>query len=89
MLLRLGTVYTEPGAFVEDNMDGLNFHPDPVGVVNMGTEGRYVLRYEATDRAGNKAHSQNRTVEVRLICDGTKLRWHNRFGWSWQAAVKA
>ena len=40
------------GAIVDDNVDGLKFHTSPIGVLNTGTDGSYVLRYEATDRAG-------------------------------------
>ncbi len=57
-----GTVWSDPGAIVEDACDGA-LTPQIIGTVNTAAKGDYTLMYEAEDAAGNLA-SVKRTVTV-------------------------
>ena len=60
-----GMTYTEPGYTAIDNIDGnVTGMVVVTGMVDANTEGMYVLHYDITDRAGNAATTQNRTVTV-------------------------
>ena len=60
-----GTAYAEPGYAAIDNIDGnVTGMVVVTGTVDADTEGTYVLHYDITDRAGNAAITQNRTVTV-------------------------
>ena len=60
-----GTAYAEPGYAATDNIDGnVTGMVVVTGTVDTNVEGTYVLHYDITDRAGNAAITQNRTVTV-------------------------
>jgi PKD repeat protein len=62
--LMVGDTYTELGAVATDNVDGT----DPVvisgDVVNTAVASTYIVKYDATDAAGNKAVEVTRTIIV-------------------------
>ncbi|MCW8831168.1 MAG: DUF5011 domain-containing protein, partial [Gammaproteobacteria bacterium] len=61
--LELGSTYVDAGAIAVDNIDGAI----PVSVsnpVNVNLVGSYVIRYDATDAAGNRADQVTRMVNV-------------------------
>ena len=60
-----GMIYTEPGYIAIDNIDGnVTSRVVVTGTVDVNMEGTYTLSYDITDRAGNAATTQNRTVTV-------------------------
>lgn len=70
--LKYGTVFTDPGVNVTDNVDtGLTaqvtYTKDDVSVSGIDTNvpGTYVIHYNATDAAGNHAATVTRTVIVK------------------------
>ncbi|MEN1967406.1 immunoglobulin-like domain-containing protein [Lentibacillus sp. N15] len=64
MNLTVGEEYVEPGATVEDDVEG-NLTDDVriSGEVDMSTAGMYVVTYKVSDAAGNEA-TKRRTVNV-------------------------
>lgn len=62
MTLRVGEVFTEPGAKAFDENDGW-VQVETSGEVNSAVPGTYVIFYSATDAAGNTAEAL-RSVEV-------------------------
>jgi hypothetical protein len=69
MTINLGAEYDEDGAIAEDNIDGIltPFLEDSgtVDAVDTSKEGTYVITYDVTDSAGNKAVQVTRTVIVK------------------------
>ncbi|MFF2909309.1 S-layer homology domain-containing protein [Paenibacillus sp. NPDC057934] len=70
--VKYGSVFTDPGVIVTDNVDtGLaaqvTYSMNDISLPGIDTSvpGTYVLRYNATDTAGNKAVEVKRTVTVR------------------------
>ena len=60
-----GMTYIEPGYTAIDNIDGnVTGMVVVTGMVDASVEGTYTLHYDITDRAGNAATTQNRTVTV-------------------------
>lgn len=73
MTVQCGALFVDPGATAEDDVDGnitgiivktITFEGDPVGAVNTGVLGTYVILYEVSDNAGQVATPVTRTVEV-------------------------
>ena len=77
--LALGEKYVEPGVKVVDNIDGesvlttsktielYNINDQLVGTVDAvdtAIAGKYVLTYQATDKAGNISNEVKRTIEI-------------------------
>lgn len=61
----VGSNYIDPGAIVEDNIDhDLKPIIDYLGV-NTSTEGRYFVKFSASDNSGNKARCVYRVINVR------------------------
>lgn len=58
-----GSVYTELGAVVTDNIDD-DLEAVITGAVDTARLGDYTLQYTATDRKGNRAETVTRTVHV-------------------------
>ncbi|MBI5466413.1 MAG: DUF5011 domain-containing protein, partial [Candidatus Kerfeldbacteria bacterium] len=72
--LNVGDSYVDPGATVTDNIDhNLGFRTS--GLVDTGKAGEYILHYDATDSAGNKAVQLSRVVtivgRIRLVEDSS------------------
>ena len=64
MQVTLGSVFTDPGASAEDNLDGdISSAIIVTGNVNTAVLGQYELTYYVEDQAGNSAE-ETRTVEV-------------------------
>ncbi|MDQ6997900.1 MAG: DUF5011 domain-containing protein [Mariprofundus sp.] len=59
----LGSVYTDAGSTVADNVD-VGLTATVTGAVNTAIIGAYTLSYNATDAAGNVATTVTRTVNV-------------------------
>jgi hypothetical protein len=68
MTLLLETAYVEPGYVVTDNVDQ-NVAVIVTGAVDQSLPGTYVLKYNATDAAGNVAHEVVRTVIIQNPTD--------------------
>ncbi|WP_246132095.1 heparin/heparin-sulfate lyase HepB [Paenibacillus hemerocallicola] len=65
MSLLAGSVYADPGARAEDNLDaGVNGRIEATGFVNTGTPGAYQITYRVADAAGNTALPITRAVHV-------------------------
>lgn len=63
---KTGEAYIEPGAKVEDDIDGdITDRLIITGVVNSDVKNTYNIRYDATDSHGNRAVSVYRQVVVR------------------------
>ena len=62
----LGSTYTDAGATALDNIDGVITGSISVGgdVVDVSTEGVYLITYNVSDTAGNPAAQVTRTVNV-------------------------
>jgi len=61
----VGTIFTDPGATANDNIDGsLTSSIGVSGSVNAGAVGTYILSYNVADSAGNSATTLTRTVNV-------------------------
>ena len=61
----IGQLFTDPGATASDNLDGdVSANITTSGVIDINTEGAYVLSYDVTDSAGNIATTVTRTVNV-------------------------
>ena len=61
----INTAYTEPGYTATDNYDGnLTGSVTVTGTVDTARTGTYTLYYDVTDRSGNAAVQQSRTVSV-------------------------
>lgn len=69
--IALNTSYTDPGATASDNLDCNVTANIVVGgdVVDISTQGTYVVTYNVTDAAGNAAPQQSRTVNVLAAVD--------------------
>ncbi|MBT5378586.1 MAG: DUF5011 domain-containing protein, partial [Opitutae bacterium] len=69
MTINLGSEYDEDGAIAEDNIDGIltPFLEDSgtVDAVDTSKEGTYIITYDVSDSAGNKALQVTRTVIVK------------------------
>ena len=61
--LNIGVEYVDPGATVTDNVDN-NLGVQTTGLVNTGVAGEYILYYDATDSAGNKANQLSRVITI-------------------------
>lgn len=66
----LGSSYTDAGATANDIVDG-SFPAMATGTVDTTTVGTYTITYSATDKAGNTAVIQARTVKVIYQSGGT------------------
>ncbi|MDF2715603.1 MAG: hypothetical protein K0R28_2528, partial [Paenibacillus sp.] len=65
MSLFVGSVFADPGARAEDQLDpGVGGRVEASGLVNTGAPGTYQLTYRVTDAAGNAAQPVSRTVHV-------------------------
>jgi len=62
--LNVGSIFTDPGSIVYDNVD-LNLLATATGQVNTAVPGQYIITYSATDSAGNAAATVSRTVNVQ------------------------
>ena len=61
-----GTVFADPGASASDNKDGdISNKIVVTGSVNSNSSGTYIVRYNVSDLAGNKAPEVTRSVIVR------------------------
>lgn len=61
----LNSVFVDPGANANDNIDGdISANISVVGSVNASAIGVYTLQYQVSDAAGNAANTVTRTVEV-------------------------
>ncbi len=69
LLVRIGTIFTDPGATAADAEDG-NITDDIVktGTVNTAQVGNYTIRYNVTDSDGAAATEKTRTVTVFSAC---------------------
>jgi len=68
--IALNAAYTDLGATAYDAEDGdVTSRITKTGTVNVDKVGDYVLTYNATDNAGNRATSASRTVQVRNDAD--------------------
>jgi hypothetical protein len=65
MQVTQGSVFTDPGATVTDNVDATRVITGN-GTVNTSTLGFYSLIYSANDREGNVAAPVSRVVNVVL-----------------------
>lgn len=63
VIITPGTVYTDPGAVVKDNVS-IGLVATVTSTLNINTVGTYTLTYNATDAAGNTAIPVIRTVIV-------------------------
>jgi len=63
MVVAQGSVFTDPGSSVTDNVD-TGLVATVTGAVNTATVGVYALTYSVSDAAGNAATSVTRTVNV-------------------------
>ena len=61
-----GTVFSDPGSTVSDNVD-TGLVATVTGSVNANVAGSYTLNYNVSDSAGNAATQVSRTVNVRDI----------------------
>jgi Domain of unknown function. len=66
MNLKVGDTFTDPGATVTDNVDKDLVAVVSGDVVDTTKAGTYVIKYDATDKAGNKADQKTRTVTVSV-----------------------
>ena len=63
--IELGTAYTDEGATATDNIDGiLTDQITTVNPVDINTVGDYIITYNVSDAAGNRAGQVSRTVTV-------------------------
>jgi subtilisin-like proprotein convertase family protein len=63
--LQNGVTFTDPGATAIDNVDGnITANISVSGIVNVNTDGTYILTYNVQDSAGNAATTVSRTVNV-------------------------
>lgn len=61
----IGDLFADPGVSAIDNLDGdITANVTTSGVIDINTEGAYVLSYDVTDSAGNIATTVTRTVNV-------------------------
>lgn len=61
----INSVYNDPGATAEDNLDGdITNQIQVTGGVNTGVAGTYILTYRVSDSSGNQATPRSRTVVV-------------------------
>ncbi len=66
MIVAKGSIFTDPGSSVTDNVDtGLT--ATVTGSVNTATVGSYTLTYNVSDAAGNAATPVTRTVNVAVL----------------------
>ena len=62
-----GSVYNDPGATAEDNVDGdISANIVTTSNVNVNVEGDYTVNYQVADRAGNVADTF-RVVKVMIF----------------------
>lgn len=73
MSVEIGTTFTDPGAYVVDNVD-VGLEATITGNVNTSTLGTYSLMYSAIDSSGNVAILVTRTVRV-TDANGAINRW--------------
>ena len=73
-----GSIYTDPGATVNDNKDASR-PIDGTGSVNTSVPGSYTITFNAADAAGNVADTVTRTVVVGAepVTDGYALYLSN------------
>ncbi len=65
MSVNVGSVFTDPGASANDNIDGdISANVVVSGLVNTTVVGSYILNYNVSDAAGNPAVQVSRTVNV-------------------------
>ena len=65
--IEFGTTYIDSGFIASDNIDGdLSSQVIVTGSVDENTVGTYVLHYNVSDNAGNKAAEKTRTIVVGL-----------------------
>ena len=65
MYVNLDSAFIEPGYTAVDNEDGdITDQVKIMGSVDVSTEGNYLLRYNVTDAAGNRAEEKQRKVRV-------------------------
>jgi len=71
--LNVGDTYTEPGATASDNVDTA-VTVVISGAVDTAKAGTYIVKYTATDKAGNTS-SKERTVTVTALATTQKELW--------------
>lgn len=63
-----GTSYTDAGATANDNADGdISANIVVTNLVDVNVEGTYLVKYNVTDKAGNKATEKIRAVIVKVF----------------------
>ena len=71
LIIPSGSIYADPGATAEDNIDGtISARVVVDNPVNTDTVGAYTVTYNVSDLAGNAAAPITRTVKVALATGG-------------------
>ena len=69
LTVEMGTLFTDPGCSVSDNVDS-GLSATTTGTVDTTHVGTYIINYDVVDTAGNIAETQTLTVTVTDILSG-------------------